>query len=132
MAPCDAFCDGPRDCGTLGDVAPPESLEQAASTGMMAAAATASTFADRRGFPSPPSRLRKPVAHLLGVTQCTVAGGPTPNHRHADSPALLANSQVALPNTTSAGAVCESNGMLWALLRRYTRPYRSLLAIVAG
>lgn len=28
--------------------------------------------------------------------------------------------------------VCESNGMLWALLRRYAGPYRSLLAIVAG
>ena len=28
--------------------------------------------------------------------------------------------------------VCDSNGMLWALLRRYTSPYRSLLAIVAG
>jgi ATP-binding cassette, subfamily B, multidrug efflux pump len=28
--------------------------------------------------------------------------------------------------------VCDSNGMLLALLRRYARPYRSLLAIVAG
>src|SRR3954464_15518202 len=28
--------------------------------------------------------------------------------------------------------VCDSNGMLWALLRRYASPYRSLLAIVAG
>src|SRR6478736_4271291 len=98
----------------------------------MAAAATASTFADRVRFRSPPSRLRKPVAHLLGVTPCTVAAAQYLNHRHADLPALLSNSQVALPNTTTPGAVCDSNGMLWALLRRYTRPYRSLLAIVAG
>lgn len=27
--------------------------------------------------------------------------------------------------------VCDSNGMLWALLRRYARPYRALLAVVA-
>jgi ATP-binding cassette subfamily B multidrug efflux pump len=39
---------------------------------------------------------------------------------------------VALPNTTPARVVCDSNGMLWALLRRYTRPYRKLLATVAG
>ena len=45
---------------------------------------------------------------------------------------FYANSQVALPNTTTPGVVCDSSGMLWALLRRYTRPYRSLLAIVAG
>lgn len=36
------------------------------------------------------------------------------------------------PNTLGAVAVCESNGMLWALLRRYARPYRALLTIVAG
>ena len=29
-------------------------------------------------------------------------------------------------------AVCDSNGMLWELLRRFTRPYRALLATVAG
>jgi len=29
-------------------------------------------------------------------------------------------------------AVCESNGMLWALLRQYVRPYRGLLAVVAA
>ena len=27
--------------------------------------------------------------------------------------------------------MCDSNGMLWALLRRYMRPYRWLLAVVA-
>ncbi len=39
---------------------------------------------------------------------------------------------MALPNTTTPGAVCDSNGMLWALLRQYVRPYRWLLAVVAG
>jgi hypothetical protein len=74
IGPCDAFCDGPGDCGTLGEVDPPDSLEQAANTGIMAAAATASTFADRV----------LPVTHLLGVTPCTVAAAQTHNHRHAD------------------------------------------------
>ena len=31
----------------------------------------------------------------------------------------------------SYGRMCESNGMLWALLRQYVRPYRWLLAVVA-
>ncbi len=31
-----------------------------------------------------------------------------------------------------AAAVCDSSWMLWAVLRRYVRPYRSLLAVVAG
>jgi len=62
IGPCDAFCAGPGEDGALGDV-DPESLEHAANTGIMAAPATASTFADRS----------LPVAHLLGVTPCTVA-----------------------------------------------------------
>jgi len=48
--------------------------EHAANTGIMAAAATASAFADRA----------LPVAHLLGVTPCTVAVAQYLNHRHAD------------------------------------------------
>ena len=31
----------------------------------------------------------------------------------------------------SSAAVCDSNDMLWALLRQYARPYRWLLAVVA-
>lgn len=36
------------------------------------------------------------------------------------------------PNTGVARPVCESSGMLWRLLRRYARPYRPLLAVVAS
>ena len=32
---------------------------------------------------------------------------------------------------TSSRGVCDSNEMLWALLRQYVRPYRGLLAVVA-
>ena len=71
--PCDAFCVGAGDSGTLGEV-DPELSEHAANTGIMAAAATASAFADRV----------VPVAHLLGVTPCTVAAAQYLNHRHAD------------------------------------------------
>ena len=74
IGPCDAFDDGPGDCGTLGEEEPPDWSEQAANTGIMAAATTASAFADR-GLP---------VAHLLPVTPCTVAAPQHLNHRHAD------------------------------------------------
>jgi hypothetical protein len=74
IGPCDAFCDGPGDCGTLGEFDPLESLEHAANSGIMAAAAKASTFADR-GLP---------VAYFQGVTPCTVAAPQHLNHRHAD------------------------------------------------
>ncbi len=37
----------------------------------------------------------------------------------------------APPNRIRARPVCESYGMLWALLRQYVRPYRWLLAVVA-
>jgi hypothetical protein len=67
--PCDVFCVGPADCGTLGELEPALS-EHAANTGIMAAAATASAFADRV----------VPVAHLLGVTPCTVAAARYLNH----------------------------------------------------
>jgi len=69
MGPCDAFCDGGGDDGSLGDV-DPELSEHAANTGIMAAAATASALADR-GLP---------VAHFLGVTSCTVAAAQHLNH----------------------------------------------------
>src|SRR5215475_4799129 len=39
IGPCDAFCDGPGDCGTLGEFDPLESPEHAANSGIMAAAA---------------------------------------------------------------------------------------------
>jgi hypothetical protein len=71
--PCVAFCVGAGDCGALGED-DPELSEHAANTGIMAAAATASTFADRV----------VPVAHLLGITPCTVAAAQHLNHRHAD------------------------------------------------
>jgi hypothetical protein len=71
--PCEALWVGAGDCGTLGEV-DPESSEQAANNGIMAAAATASVFADRV----------TPVAHLLGVTPCTVAAAKCLDHRHAD------------------------------------------------
>ena len=32
----------------------------------------------------------------------------------------------------SGPVVCDSNGMLWALLRQYVRPYRGLLSVVAA
>ena len=35
------------------------------------------------------------------------------------------------PNTLAAATVCDSSGMLWALLRRHVQPYRKLLATVA-
>jgi hypothetical protein len=73
MGPWEAFCVGAGDCGALGEV-DPELSEHAANTGIMAAAATASAFADRV----------LPVAHLLGVTPCTVAAARYLNHRHAD------------------------------------------------
>ena len=34
-------------------------------------------------------------------------------------------------NVGSPQPVCDSNGMLWALLRQYARPYRRLLVVVA-
>jgi hypothetical protein len=73
MGPCDEFCEGAGDWGALGEV-DPELSEHAANTGIMAAAATASALADR-GLP---------VAHLLGITPCTVAAARNLNHRHAD------------------------------------------------
>ena len=73
MGPCEAFCAGGGEDGTLAEV-DPELSEHAANTGIMAAAATASTFADRG----------MPVAHLLGVTPCTVAAAQYLDHRHAD------------------------------------------------
>ncbi len=36
------------------------------------------------------------------------------------------------PGTADARRVCDSSGMLWGLLRRYARPYRRLLTIVAA
>src|SRR5215213_8515108 len=54
--PCEALWLGAGDCGAPGDV-DPELFEQAANSAIMAAAATASAFADRV----------LPVAHLLGV-----------------------------------------------------------------
>ncbi len=36
------------------------------------------------------------------------------------------------PNSRADCRVCESSGMLWGLLRRYARPYRPLLAVVAS
>jgi len=38
---------------------------------------------------------------------------------------------VQQPNTLAAATVCDSSGMLWALLRRHVQPYRKLLATVA-
>src|SRR5258705_2936221 len=70
MGPWAAFCVGAGDCGAQGEV-DPELSEHAANTGIMAAAATASAFADRV----------LPVAHLLGVTPCTVAAAQYLNHR---------------------------------------------------
>src|SRR5258708_1085588 len=70
MGPWEAFCVGAGDCGAPGEV-DPELSEHAANTGIMAAAATASAFADRV----------LPVAHLLGVTPCTVAAAQYLNHR---------------------------------------------------
>jgi hypothetical protein len=73
IGPCVEFGVGPGDWGTLGEF-DPELSEHAANTGIMAAAATASAFADRD----------LPVAHLLGVTPCTVAAAQHLNHRQAD------------------------------------------------
>lgn len=36
------------------------------------------------------------------------------------------------PNNGRIGRICEGNGMLWGLLRRYVRPYRLPLAVVAA
>lgn len=36
------------------------------------------------------------------------------------------------PDRFAVDAVCDSNGMLWALLRRYAAPYRGPIAIVAA
>ena len=71
--PCVVFCADAVDWGALGDD-DPELLEHAPNTGIMAAAATASTFADRV----------LPAAQFLGVTPCTVAAAPYRNHRQAD------------------------------------------------
>jgi hypothetical protein len=66
------FGVGAGDCGAPGEF-DPELSEHAAKTGIMAAAATASAFADRD----------LPVAHLRGVTPCTVAAAQYLNHRRA-------------------------------------------------
>src|SRR5258705_4788098 len=73
IGPWVEFCVGAGDCGAPGEF-DPELSEHAANTGIMAAAATASAFADRV----------LPVAHLRGVTPCTVAAAQYLNHRHAD------------------------------------------------
>jgi hypothetical protein len=70
--PCEALWAGAGDDGAAGEF--DFESEHAPNTGIMAAAATASTFADRV----------LPVAHLLGVTPCTVAVAQYLNHRHAD------------------------------------------------
>jgi hypothetical protein len=83
IGPCEAFCDGPGEEGALGELEP-ELSEHAANTGIMAAAARASAFAERRCLLAPPSRLGKPVARLLRVTPCTVAAAQHLNHRHTN------------------------------------------------
>jgi hypothetical protein len=73
IGPCEAFWAGAADDdGPAGEF--DFESEHAPTTGIMAAATTASTFADRV----------LPVAHLLGVTPCTVAVAQYLNHRHAD------------------------------------------------
>ena len=86
-------------------------------------------------------RRPRPAPSRTALTGRALAGGHamhcsgSPIRSTTDMPTdllIYANSQVALPNTTAQAAVCESNGMLWALLRQYARPYRPLLAVVAA
>src|SRR5258705_510891 len=62
-------CVGAGDCGAPGEF-DPELSEHAANTGITAAQATASALAHRD----------LPVAHLRGVTPCTVAAAQYLNH----------------------------------------------------
>ncbi len=104
-------CAGGGPDGESGDVeSDPE--EHAANTGIMAAAATASTFT------------------LLGVTAHTVAAATQGEpERHADLP-FQRREPVSVRRQPNR-LVCESYWMLLALLRRYVRPYRLPLTAVA-